>query len=258
MYEIRSWLRLRQTRPPVRHARPSCAQMIQGPSPGARPYLLQTRLGLPGTRLRLRQARPGLRQGRPRLLQIRPSEIGVEEGGDKGRVFHGVLAEREQVIVEGAGGGRSGASRGGGPGGVRQGFRFYEFGLEERDRTMATDDAAEEASGFAVGDAGDPVFEQGEEDAIGFDGEVGGIDPGKIPAEAGPAGNAGDAPGLGGGRTSAEGFRAVVAAEFVAAGGGAAALLAVGEDMDAFGCHGTLRDELVCGSLVTRLADDAV
>lgn len=117
-------------------------------------------------------------------------------------------------------------------------------GQRERDGPESAKETTQEAAGFAVGDAGWAVLEQGEADAEGLQVDVGWPDRWEHAIEAGPAADAGVAVAFGNGRSAGGGFGAVVAAEFLVAGGGAAALLAVGKDVGAFGGHGFLSGSL--------------
>jgi hypothetical protein len=100
---------------------------------------------------------------------------------------------------------------------------------------VAAEEDAEEASGFAVGDAVVAVGDEGTEQDEGVEGNVVGGEGVDGEAEIAPAGDAGEAAATRSERRQGSG--AVVAAGVAAAQGETAAFLAAGQDLGAFGAY---------------------
>jgi hypothetical protein len=104
---------------------------------------------------------------------------------------------------------------------------------------VAAQEDAEEASGFAVGDAVFAVTDEAAEDDVDVEGNVGGGEAIDGAAKVAPAGQAGDA--LAGRRRRGQRFGAVMPTKFPAAQGEAVAILTAGQDVGAFGAHSFLQ-----------------
>lgn len=220
---------VRQVWPDVRQMRLRGGVAIYRGAVGVRPHLRQVRRDAPGIGLKVWQVRVDLRQ-----IWLRR---GSEDGGDQGiRLFELVKCGRGCW----AGGGCAGR-----PG---RGLTFATRDLGSRKSGVleleghmadAEEQGAEKASGFAIGNALNTVFEEGLEDLEDLHGNVGGVKPGEIAVDADPVAMAGETVVLGErALAGCDGGRVMVAAEGLTAFGGAAAFVAVGQADGTFGCCG--------------------